>query len=1113
VVKSTPPTVLSELRRWAAGAEGEGDDRLLLRRFQESRDEAALVGLLRRHGPMVFGVCRRVLRDRCEAEDAFQATFLVLLRRAGSIRRLESVGGWLHGVAYRLSLRIKADEAWRRGRERLAGPRHADDPFAAVDRDDLRSALDAELARLPEKYRVPLVLCHIEGRPLAEAARQLGWKLGTLAGRLARGRDLLRARLVRRGVTLGAGGGIAAVAGPPLLAAVPGPLVASTIRLATLLSGPAHLSTSLTPLVNGMVRTMFLRKVKSAAVTLLASACLALGAGAAARQALLAPPPDDRGQVVDSPPPGQTPAARVDATGAPLPAEAVARLGSTRLKHGASYIGSMHFTPDGKTLLAQSHGEALAWEVATGRLVRQFPKEAEPGNWNGVSLSPDGTTLATPGDRGARLWDVATAKEIRAVGAARFVWVRFSPDGARLATLGGSTFVEGNLWDARTGANLRSWAVPAGADFATPPLFTRDGKTLITGHRDNAVRFWDLGTGEERRKVILDWKSPRLLALSPDGRTVAATAFRSGHIHLLDVAEGKERSRVTPPDRTDAYGRKMGFTEIAFTPDGKSLVAAGVDDSLLFLDPATGKEQRRLRKGFAGVNCLALSPDGKTVASAVSGKTIRLTDVASGRDLVESAGHLVGVWSATFAAGGKLAATVGGGNEVFVWDAATGRELRRLRGHTAEVTSVGLTPEGLLVSTGADKTIRFWDLATGQQVRWAESPGNGWDHARSPDGALVAVIDAKSPPNQSTLRLIETATDKERGSLKTGHYWSGSAFTRDGRTLVAWSGDQTVYLLDAKTGQELKRYPVDGGGLGVGDRTYLSYSVRLSNDGRLLACGSQRNTLVLVETETGKLLHRLQGLPDGVSAIAFSPDDRTLAWGGWRDPAIHLLEVTTFMERHHFAGTTGRVQTLTFSPDGKKLLSGSEDTTATVWDVTGRLSEPNLGTPLTAARLDALWAALSSEDAAKAFRAVQTLAGSPREALPYLSQRIRPVPRAPEKEIARLITDLDSEDFETRERAAKELDRLGEAALGTYDAALAADPSAEVRRRLESLKDKHDPWRAPSAERLRTLRALEALELCGTEALGLLTTLAEGAPGAYLTEQAKGALRRLPRRP
>jgi hypothetical protein len=233
-----------------------------------------------------------------------------------------------------------------------------------------------------------------------------------------------------------------------------------------------------------------------------------------------------------------------------------------------------------------------------------------------------------------------------------------------------------------------------------------------------------------------------------------------------------------------------------------------------------------------------------------------------------------------------------------------------------------------------------------------------------------------------------------------------------------------------------------------------------------------------------------------------------LAWGGWHDPRIHLVELATGKERHTFSGTSGRVLTLSFSPDGKKLLSGSEDTTATVWDLTGELREPAPRKPLTVAELEKLWATLAEGDAPKAYSALQKLAASPREAVPYLSERIKPTPRVSEKDLARWIADLDNEDFKTREHAGEELDKLGEAALNAYDAALARNPSAEARLRLVALRTKHSPLRIPSTERLRIMRALEALERCGPESRKFLATLADGAPGAYVTEQARNALLR-----
>src|SRR5262249_48128930 len=155
--------------------------------------------LVRRHGPLVLGVCRRVLRDRHAAEDAFQATFLILLRRARSLDRRGSVASWLYTVAYHVALRARADAA-RRPPPARPVPQPPEAGWA-----DLQPVLDEELGRLPDSYRAVVVLCYLEGKTNVEAARLLGWPVGTVKGRLARARDLLRARLTRRGITLSAG--------------------------------------------------------------------------------------------------------------------------------------------------------------------------------------------------------------------------------------------------------------------------------------------------------------------------------------------------------------------------------------------------------------------------------------------------------------------------------------------------------------------------------------------------------------------------------------------------------------------------------------------------------------------------------------------------------------------------------------------------------------------------------------------------------------------------------------------------------------------------------------------------------------------------------------------
>jgi RNA polymerase sigma factor (sigma-70 family) len=177
----------------------EQTDSQLLKRFASQQDQAAFAALVRRHGPMVLAVCRRVLGNAHDADDAFQATLLVLVRKACVIARPESLGNWLYGVAYRVAVKARANAARRSGHERRAPAKAWVDLLEEAIRRELRSVLDAELSHLPDEYRTPLVLCYLEGKTNAEAARMLGWPTGSISGRrLARARELLRKRLVGR---------------------------------------------------------------------------------------------------------------------------------------------------------------------------------------------------------------------------------------------------------------------------------------------------------------------------------------------------------------------------------------------------------------------------------------------------------------------------------------------------------------------------------------------------------------------------------------------------------------------------------------------------------------------------------------------------------------------------------------------------------------------------------------------------------------------------------------------------------------------------------------------------------------------------------------------------
>jgi RNA polymerase sigma factor (sigma-70 family) len=287
-------TVLHYLRRLGP-AEGDalGDAQLLVR-YTRHDDEAAFAALVRRHGPLVWGAVTRVLGRGPDAEDAIQATFLVLVRKAGALRGPDALGPWLYGVASRVAMKARASAARRQGREKaLAGePPAAEAPGGAVWRD-LRPVLDEEVNRLPEKYRAAVVLCYLEGLTDEEAARRLACARGTVHSRLARARQRLRRRLSRRGVGLSAGLLAAALAAHAAPAAPPARLADSAVQ-SSLSFGRTGASAALTApavaLAQGALRSMFLTQLKVAAAVLLTLGLAGTGVGLFAQRGAARPP-------------------------------------------------------------------------------------------------------------------------------------------------------------------------------------------------------------------------------------------------------------------------------------------------------------------------------------------------------------------------------------------------------------------------------------------------------------------------------------------------------------------------------------------------------------------------------------------------------------------------------------------------------------------------------------------------------------------------------------------------------------------------------------------------------------------------------------------------------
>ncbi len=263
-------TVIRHLRRVLLRQDGaDWTDGQLLASFIDQKDEAAFEALVRRHGPMVFGVCRRVVGNHHDAEDAFQATILVLARKAASVRPRERVANWLHGVALRTAMKAKAVTAKRQGREQQVTEMPEPEAVEPDQQRDLQPVLDQELNGLPENFRLPILLCDLEGKTIKEAAHRLGWPQGTLAGRLARGRKLLAKRLASRGAMLSAGSLAAFLSHNVASAGAPTSLMSSTVKAATMIAAGQATFAGAVPakvvvLTKGVMKSMMLTKLSKA---------------------------------------------------------------------------------------------------------------------------------------------------------------------------------------------------------------------------------------------------------------------------------------------------------------------------------------------------------------------------------------------------------------------------------------------------------------------------------------------------------------------------------------------------------------------------------------------------------------------------------------------------------------------------------------------------------------------------------------------------------------------------------------------------------------------------------------------------------------------------------
>jgi RNA polymerase sigma factor (sigma-70 family) len=1072
----------------------------LLRDYLAAGDPGSFAALVRRHGPLVWRVCRQVLGHHHDAEDAFQATFLLLARKAGTIRAHTHLAGFLHGVAYRVAMTAKRAAARRRLRERQTPGR--DQPSSSLEAAsrEVQTLLHEEIDRLPVKYRVPLLLCCVEGMSRAEAAQLLGLKEGTLWSRLAEARGRLRSRLARRGIDLFAV--LSATALTTVAAQAAPPSLEKTINA---ILGDAARSAGATALVRKVSTAMLITRMKLATAVLILSGVLAMGVGLVARPSGKEEQPRQESKTVGTVVPAEIPKTGFDRHGDALPAGALLRIGTLRYRTGGGPNQAI-LSPDGKTVAAASDsgidlidlatgkrltlrdapvrtrfghtGSSLAFtaggkelvhvtaalnlrvrDVTTGKLLRQLGKNLEPRRGAG-GLMP----VPVVGPRGVRwsgVWDVPDSRSLVVIQDNEVVYlapasgkversfllpgelVSVAPDGKRLVTLDEKRS-EAILFN-ESGKEQRRFAPPGPIHRAT---LAHQGKLLVTVNIESEIRVWDTGTGKERLKLP-KIEGPRdsstafvtVTAVSRDGKTLLA-GTKTGEVLRWDLTTGKARKPLRPHPLYQVTG-------LFCHADGRTLVSVAWDHVVRCTSLTTGKTVSS-GDGFVGYTDVARSPVGPAVAIGDSRGRLELWDTATGKRtrLLQSSGSVPCVLC--FSRDGKLLAVGQGDGRVVLWEPATGKERRRWRIATAkpgelDVWFAGLcfSPDGkFLVASVRPAGTGVWEVASGKEV---------W---RDPATGPVA-------------------------------------FSPDGRTLATGCWHEQLRLRDARTGKPRATLPAEG-------PSEFIDAILFSPDGLTLATCHHGGTVCLRDPHTGAVRRRLREFKKIAWDGSFSPDGKWLAVAG--DRAIRVWEVATGTELRCFKGHEGLAMRAIFGPDGRTVLSCSNDLTALLWDL-----RP---TPGKQRKPDELWAKLAGEPVS-AYQALWTLIDDPKTCCDLLRRRMDPIKdTANAARVRRLVAQLDSDEFQQREAASRELAAMGELIEETLRSALTKAESAEVQRRLKDLLGKLHG--GPTADDLRQRRAVHALELCGTAAARqLLRALAGGARGARLTRDARAALERL----